>query len=100
VGKLGWANGTNDRCASDVSRRSPGQVPLDRHQPLPPAERTGPELSAQFEEWGLDLNVTRDGVEIRKYGTLVHWLDANAFLELYWLDSAALHKALIGWSGA
>lgn len=73
-------------------------MPRDRHQPLPPAERTGPELSAQFEEWGLDLYVTKDGVEIRRYATVVAWLDANAFLELYWLDAPSLQQRLIGWS--
>ena len=75
-------------------------MPLDRHQSLPPAERTGPELSAQFEEWGLDLNVTKDGVEIRRHGTVVTHLDANDFLELYWLDAATLQQKLIDWSGA
>jgi hypothetical protein len=75
-------------------------VPRDRRQPLPPAERTGPELSAQFEEWGLVLDVTKDGVEIRRYGTLVEWIDATAFLELYWLDAASLSEKLVAWSEA
>ena len=75
-------------------------MPLDRHQPLPPAERTGPELSAQFEEWGLDVHITKDGAEVRRHGTPVHRLDASAFLELYWLEAASLRRKLIAWTSA